>query len=63
MNIFIRILQALQRSREREARRIVRRHGHLVREAHGYDRRWAAEKVRAAGRSARAIDLEARVTS
>jgi hypothetical protein len=63
MNIFLRIIEALHRSREREAHRTIRRYAHLVEEAHEYDRRSAAAKDAADGRSLAAVELESELAA
>ena len=46
MNFFVRILEALHRSRQLHAERVIRQHRHLVDEAYDYDRRRAIQSAR-----------------
>jgi hypothetical protein len=62
MNIFVRLLEALHRSRRGQAERVIRRYAHLVAEAHEYDRRCAAEKIAATARPFGAIELQSQAS-
>jgi hypothetical protein len=43
MNLIVKFFKALQKSRQIEADRVIRSYGHLVEQAHAYDRRRASE--------------------
>ena len=47
MNPFGRFLEALYESRQREAERVIRRHGHIVAQAEAYQRQHAADETAA----------------